>query len=101
MCGTTIELLSSHRGIVCPLAVALRIALGVVVCGNWTPPQDVLCSPSTPERQSLFESHRQRRWLTIWSYYTQIGVLSNCTPHVQGDGLNHTIFAQEENRAIV
>jgi hypothetical protein len=68
MCGTTIELLSSHRGIVCPLAVALRIALGVVVCWKWTPPQDVLCSPSTPERQSLFESHRQRRWLTIWSY---------------------------------
>ena len=31
MCGTTIELFSSHRGIVCPLAVALRIALGVVV----------------------------------------------------------------------
>src|SRR5712691_874200 len=23
---------------------------------------------STPERQSLFESHRQRRWLTHWSY---------------------------------
>src|SRR5215211_5177835 len=23
---------------------------------------------STPERQSLFESHRQRRWLTQWSY---------------------------------
>jgi len=23
---------------------------------------------STPERQSLFESHRQRRWLTCWSY---------------------------------
>src|SRR5262245_43688498 len=22
---------------------------------------------STPERQSLFESHRQRRWLTYWS----------------------------------
>jgi len=23
---------------------------------------------STPERQSLFESHRQRRWLTHWSH---------------------------------
>src|SRR5262245_31286706 len=23
---------------------------------------------STPERQSLCESHRQRRWLTHWSY---------------------------------
>ena len=22
----------------------------------------------TPERQSLCESHRQRRWLTHWSY---------------------------------
>jgi len=22
----------------------------------------------TPERQSLCESHRQRRWLTYWSY---------------------------------
>ena len=26
---------------------------------------DTLC---TPERQSLCESHRQRRWLTYWSY---------------------------------
>ena len=24
----------------------------------------------TPERQSLWESHRQRRWLTCWSYPT-------------------------------
>src|SRR5262249_17454159 len=24
---------------------------------------------SQPERQSLLESHRQRRWLTYWSYY--------------------------------
>jgi hypothetical protein len=36
--------------------------------GNEPPPQDVLCSPSTLERQSLFESHRQRRWLNRWSY---------------------------------
>ena len=36
--------------------------------GSETPPQDVLSSHSTPERQSLFESHRQRRWLTRWSY---------------------------------
>src|SRR5882672_344908 len=28
---------------------------------------------STPERQSLFESHRQRRWLTHWSYIRQYG----------------------------
>jgi len=33
--GTTTELLSSHRGIVCLLFVALRIALGAVVwCGK-------------------------------------------------------------------
>src|SRR5215813_1134950 len=45
------------------------IALGAFVWfGKRAPPQDVLCSPSTPERQSLFESHRQRRWLTCWSY---------------------------------
>ncbi len=36
--------------------------------GSGTPPQDVLFSHSTLERQSLFESHRQRRWLTRWSY---------------------------------
>src|SRR5262249_35136787 len=45
------------------------IALGAFVWfGKRAPPQDVLCSPSTPERQSLFESHRQRRGLTRWSY---------------------------------
>jgi hypothetical protein len=27
---------------------------------------------STPERQSLFESHRQRRWLTRWNYWEQL-----------------------------
>src|SRR5713226_8407345 len=33
--GTTIELLSSHRGIVCPLSVARRIGLGAFVwCGK-------------------------------------------------------------------
>jgi hypothetical protein len=26
-------------------------------------------SHATPERQSLCESHRQRRWLTRWSYF--------------------------------
>jgi hypothetical protein len=35
--------------------------------GSETPPQDVLSSHSTLEWQSLFESHRQRRWLTRWS----------------------------------
>ena len=28
----------------------------------------LLASLCTPERQSLCESHRQRRWLTYWSY---------------------------------
>jgi hypothetical protein len=67
------KILSSHRGIVahCPLLDALGLGLLCGV-GSGTPPQDVLCSPSTPERQSLFESHRQRRWLTIWSYVTHI-----------------------------
>ena len=41
--------------------------------GSGTPPQDVLSSHATPERQSLFESHRQRRWLTRWSYSTVSG----------------------------
>jgi hypothetical protein len=41
--------------------------------GSETPPQDVLSSHSTPERQSLFESHRQRRWLTRWSYWLKSG----------------------------
>ena len=46
---------------------ALRLGVGCGL-GSETPPQDVLSSHSTPERQSLFESHRQRRWLTRWSY---------------------------------
>src|SRR6266478_3851411 len=49
------------------LTVVLRLGLLCGV-GSGTPPQDVLSSHSTPERQSLFESHRQRRWLTRWSY---------------------------------
>jgi hypothetical protein len=28
----------------------------------------LLITLCTPERQSLCESHRQRRWLTYWSY---------------------------------
>jgi hypothetical protein len=49
------------------LTVVSRLEL---LCGaaSGTPPQDVFSSRSTPERQSLFESHRQRRWLTRWSY---------------------------------
>jgi hypothetical protein len=49
------------------LTVVLPLGLLCGV-GSGTPPQDVLSSHSTPERQSLFESHRQRRWLTRWSY---------------------------------
>ena len=48
------------------LTVVLPLGLLCGV-GSGTPPQDVLSSHSTPERQSLFESHRQRRWLTRWS----------------------------------
>src|SRR5678815_138249 len=48
------------------LTVVLSLGLLCGV-GSGTPPQDVLSSHSTPERQSLFESHRQRRWLTRWS----------------------------------
>src|SRR5262249_58825115 len=47
------------------LTVVLRLGL-LYGLGSGAPSQDVLCSPSTPERQSLFESHRQRRWLTCW-----------------------------------
>jgi hypothetical protein len=32
----------------------------------------------TPERQSLCESHRQRRWLTYWSYNCPTAALRNC-----------------------
>src|SRR5262249_4486964 len=49
------------------LTVVLRLGL-LYGLGSGAPPQDVLSSHSTPERQSLFESHRQRRWLTRWSY---------------------------------
>ena len=28
----------------------------------------------TPERQSLCESHRRRRWLTCWSYSLALGL---------------------------
>jgi len=51
----------------CPSLHALRLGFGGGL-GSGSPPQDVLSSHSTPERQSLFESHRQRRWLTHWSY---------------------------------
>src|SRR3954468_10531855 len=66
-----------HRGI------ALRAC---VWFGKRAPPQDVLYSPSTPERQSLFESHRQRRWLTCWSYYmpAQIAAIVYPQPVVIG-----------------
>ena len=57
------------RGSVYSLSVAPRVALGVWGwSGKRESPQDVLSFHSTPERPSLFESHRQRRWLTRWSY---------------------------------
>src|SRR5215204_3168342 len=50
---------------------ALRLGVGRGL-GSETPPQDVLSSHSTPERQSLFESHRQSRWLTRWSQLSRM-----------------------------
>src|SRR5207248_4149075 len=74
MRGTTIELLWSH-GIVCPLVRrSSRCAWGFYVAWKAGLHHKALFPHSTPERQSLFESHRQRRWLTHWSYWpiTQI-----------------------------
>ena len=51
----------------CPSLHALHLGFGGGL-GSGSPPQDVLSFHSTPERPSLFESHRQRRWLTRWSY---------------------------------
>src|SRR2546423_14207147 len=68
MRGTTIELLWSH-GIVCPLVRrSSRCAWGFYVAWKAGLHPKALFPHSTPERQSLFESHRQRRWLTHWSY---------------------------------
>jgi len=67
MRGTTIELLWSH-GIVCPLVRrSSRCAWGFYVAWKAGLHHKALFPHSTPERQSLFESHRQRRWLTHWS----------------------------------
>src|SRR2546426_12651133 len=49
------------------LTVVLRLGL-LCGLGSGAPPQDVLSSHATPERQSLFESHRQRRWVTRWGF---------------------------------
>src|SRR5262249_60749833 len=57
--------------------VVLRLGL-LYGLGSGAPSQDVLCSPSTPERQSLFESHRQRRWLTCWSYTLNLTTSIDC-----------------------
>src|SRR2546423_13255065 len=68
MRGTTIELLWSH-GIVCPLVRrSSRCAWGFYVAWKAGLHHKTLFPHSTPERQSLFESHRQRRWLTHWGY---------------------------------
>src|SRR5436305_3917577 len=67
MRGTTIELLWSH-GIVCPLVRrSSRCAWGFYVAWKAGLHHKALFPHSTPERQSLCESHRQRRWLTHWS----------------------------------
>src|SRR2546421_7384385 len=68
MRGTTIELLWSH-GIVCLLVRrSSRCAWGFYVAWTAGLHHKALFPHSTPERQSLCESHRQRRWLTHWSY---------------------------------
>src|SRR5205823_12417723 len=68
MRGTTIELLWSH-GIVCPLIRrSSRCTWGFYVAWTAGLHHKALFPHSTPERQSLFESHRQRRWLTHWRY---------------------------------
>src|SRR5437868_14317260 len=78
MRGTTIELLWSH-GIVCPLVRrSSRCTWGVLVAWKAGLHHMALFPHSTPERQSLFESHRQRRWLTHWSYHG--GFLEPCFP---------------------
>src|SRR5690242_5371058 len=44
----------------------------------------------TPERQSLCESHRQRRWLTYWSYVEQRYYCTTCRHTFSID--KHTFF---------
>src|SRR5262249_61284525 len=56
-----------HHSRASGLTVVWRLGL-LCGLGSGAPPQDVLSSHATPERQSLFESHRQRRWLTHRSY---------------------------------
>src|SRR4029450_9191459 len=46
---------------------------------------------STPDRQSLFESHRQRRWLTHWSY-SHIPQLDRCLSR----GINPSVSSRVE-----
>src|SRR5437588_9249171 len=81
MRGTTIELLWSH-GIVCPLVRrSSRCTWGFYVAWKAGLHHKALFPHSTPERQSLFESHRQRRWLTHWSYLQ--GFLSQNAPSLK------------------
>src|SRR5438132_11970343 len=49
----------------------------VVSCEHASP-----LSLRTLERQSLCESHRQRRWLTHWSYSTVIGTSSTTRENI-------------------
>src|SRR2546421_9547204 len=95
MRGTTIELLWSH-GIVCPLVRrSSRCAWGFYVAWKAGLHHKALFPHSTPERQSLFESHRQRRWLTHWSYFPA-GKIN--VRELQIDQLTHPQASLEKER---
>src|SRR5207237_9882870 len=82
MRGTAIELLWSH-GIVCPLVRrSSRYAWGFYVAWKAGLHHKALFPHSTPERQSLCESHRQRRWLTHWRYVFSSSVLAQPIPPI-------------------
>src|SRR3982750_1764456 len=72
MRGTTIELLWSH-GIVCPLVRrSSRCTWGFYVAWKAGLHHKALFPHSTPERQSLCESPRQRRVVAHWGYHTRL-----------------------------
>jgi hypothetical protein len=53
----------------------------------------------TPERQSLCESHRQRRWLTYWSYTVNPDCTGTYT--VLSDGLSFSIFIAPNGAELI